>query len=169
MAKPKNARDVLVTELKEIYSAERQLVRASPKMLRAVETQVLKEGMTGRRERAERIIETLDDIFEQMDVTKSRPKNIAAEGLITDAQEHLEELSENKILLEPVLLATLQKLEHYCIASWGTARSLGRLLDEKPVAELMENLLKDGRDYDEYLTGVAEKELNPRMRKHDAG
>ncbi len=97
-----------------------------------------------------------------MEVTKARPKNVAAEGLIEDINQHLEEIEDPK-LLDPVLLASIQKVEHYCVAAWGTATSLGRLLGQKKVVQLMERALDDGKRYDQELTELAEKELNPAM------
>jgi len=162
MAAPKTAQDVLVTELKEIHSAERQLSRAVPKLGRKIENETLKQKLEQRREQGAGIIEEIDSIFEEMGVTKARPKNVAAEGLIEDMNEHMEEIEDSR-LLDPVLLASVQKLQHYCIAAWGTSASLGRLLDQPRVVQLMERLLEEGKRQDEELTQLAESEINPRM------
>ncbi len=162
MAVPKSARDILVTELKEIHSAERQLSRAIPKLLKRVQAEPLKQKLEERREQGAMIIEGADDIFDQMEVTKARPKNVAAEGLIEDLNQLLEQIEDPK-LLDPLLLAGIQKIEHYCIAAWGTSASLGRLLGEQKVVQLMERALEEGKRYDQQLTDVAEKELNPAM------
>ena len=113
------------------------------------------------------LIEGLDSAFEEMEVTKARPKNVAAEGLIEDVNQHLEEIEDPK-LLDPVLLASIQKIEHYCIAAWGTARSLAASQGEKTVVQLMERALKDGKKYDEEMTDLAEKEVNPAMEMEPA-
>src|SRR4051812_29594936 len=110
MPAPKTAQDVLVTELKEIHSAERQLSRAVPKLTRAIQSEALKGKLQERREQGAGIIEALDGIFDEMEVTKARPKNVAAEGLIEDMNEHLEEIA-NPALLDAVLLGAVQKLE----------------------------------------------------------
>lgn len=162
MPAPKTAKDILVTELKEIHSAERQFSRAVPKLTRAMSSQGLKEALQQRREQGAGIIEQLDVIFTDMGVTKARPKNVAAEGLIEDMNEHLEEI-ENPALLDAVLLGAVQKLQHYCIAAWGTTASLGRLLDEPDVVTLMERILEEGKRDDEALTQLAESEVNPAM------
>ena len=162
MASPKTAQDVLVTEMKEIYSAERQLSRAAPKLGRKIANETLKQKLEERRERSGAIIEELDSIFEEMSVAKSRPKNVAAEGLIDDMNEHMEEIDDPR-LLDAVLLASVQKLEHYCVASWGTTASLGRLLEQPRVVDLMERLLDEGKRRDEELTQLAESEINPAM------
>jgi ferritin-like metal-binding protein YciE len=162
MPAPKTAQDILVTELKEIHSAERQLSRAVPKLSRAISSQALKDALQARREQGAGIIEELDGFFEEMGVTKARPKNVAAEGLIEDMNEHLEEI-DNPAFLDAVLLGAVQKLEHYCIAAWGTSASLGRLLDQPTVVTLMERLVAEGKRDDEALTQLAESEINPAM------
>jgi ferritin-like metal-binding protein YciE len=69
-------------------------------------------------------------------------KNPVAEGLLEDANQHLEQVDDDR-LVDPVLLADTQKLEHYCIAAWGTARSLGRLLEQDKVVKAMEQVLEE--------------------------
>lgn len=168
MPAPKTAQDVLVTELKEIHSAERQLSRAVPKLTRAIQSEALKGKLQERREQGAGIIEALDGIFDELEVTKARPKNVAAEGLIEDMNEHLEEIA-NPALLDAVLLGAVQKLEHYCIAAWGTSRALGQLLGHQPVVDLMQRALEEGRRLDEELTQLAESEINPAMIAGDDG
>lgn len=158
----RSAEDILTTELKEIYSAERQLSRAIPRLTKKVKSDKLREMLEQRREQGEELIEQLDETLDEMEVTKGRPKNIAAEGLIEDAQQHLEEAEDDK-LLDSLLLASVQKIEHYCIASWGTAKSMGQLLGEDKVVKTMEHVLDEGKRYDDELTELAEKEINPQM------
>lgn len=168
MPAPRGPEDILTTELKEIYSAERQLTRAIPKLARRVSHPKLKEMLERRREQGEQLMEELDAAFEELEVTKSRPKNVAAEGLLEDINEHLEEIKDDK-LLDPVLLASIQKVEHYCIAAWGTAKSMGRLLGEDRVIQTMERVLDEGKRFDEELTQIAESEVNPAMLASEDG
>jgi ferritin-like metal-binding protein YciE len=114
-----------------------------------------------RREQGEELIEQLDEALDDMDIGKGRQKNIAAEGLIEDAQ-HLDEVEDEK-LVDPLLLASVQKFEHHCIAAWGTAKSMGQLLGQDKVVKTMEQVLDDGKRYDEELTELAENEINPQM------
>ncbi len=167
MAVPRSARDILVTELKEIHSAERQMSRAIPKLMKRIQSEAMKQKLQERLDQGATIIEKLDDIFEKMEVTKARPKNVAAEGLIKDLNQLMEQIEDPK-LLEPLLLAGVQKIEHYCIAAWGTAASLGRLLKERQVVQLMERVLEEGKRYDQELTELAEGELNPAMLQEAA-
>lgn len=168
MSTPRSPEDIFATELKEIYSAERQLTRAMPKLAKRVQHPSLKACLDTRRQQGERLIEELDQTFDEMELTKGRPKNVAAEGLIDDLNQHMEEIQDEK-LAEPVLIAGLQKLEHYCIAAWGTARSMGRLLGEERVIQSMDRVLNEGHDLDDQLTKLAEEEVNPAMLQEGGG
>src|SRR3954452_7846950 len=159
---PRSPEDLLTTELKEIYSAERQLTRALPKLQKQIASERLREMLNKRRDQGTALIEQLDQIFEEMEVSKGRVKNVAAEGLLEDMIQHVEEIREGK-LLDPVLLASLQKVEHYCIAAWGTAASMGRLMGQQAVVETMEKVLEEGKQFDNDLTELAEQEGNPAM------
>jgi ferritin-like metal-binding protein YciE len=154
--------DILTTELKEIHSAERQLSRLIPRLAKKVTSERFKELLDERVEQGSTLIERIEQAFERMEVGKGRAKNVAAEGLMEDATDHLEQVEDER-LLEPVLLASVQKIEHYCIAAWGTAASLGRLLEQKVVVDAMEQALKDGKRLDAELTKLAEDEINPQM------
>jgi ferritin-like metal-binding protein YciE len=162
MAGLRSAEDILTTELKEIYSAERQLSRMLPRLSKKVSSDRLRDMLEQRREQSTMLMEQLDEALEEMEVSKGRVKNPAAEGLLDDATQHLEQIEDDK-LIDPVLLSDIQKIEHYCIAAWGTARSLGRLLDEQKVVKAMEQVLDDGKRFDEELTKLAEQEINPQM------
>src|SRR5215212_6156854 len=162
MPVPRSPEDLLTIELKEIHSAERQLTRALPKLQKQVASERLREMLNKRREQGTALIEQLDEIFEEMEVSKGRVKNVAAEGLLEDMIQHVEEIKGEK-LLDPVLLASLQKVEHYCIAAWGTAASMGRLMGQQTVVETMEKVLEEGKQFDNDLTELAEQEVNPAM------
>jgi len=162
MPAPRSPEDLLTTELKEIYSAERQLTRALPKLQKRVASERLREMLDKRRDQGTALIEQLDQIFEEMEVSKGRHKNVAAEGLLEDMNQHIEEIKE-ETLLDPVLLASLQKVEHYCIAAWGTAASMGRLMGHQSVVKTMEKVLDEGKQLDNELTELAEQEVNPAM------
>ena len=77
-----------------------------------------------RREQGAALIEQLDDALEELNVAKGRQKNVAAEGLIEDMGHHLEDVDDERFR-DPLLLASVQKIEHYCIAAWGNRGSDG--------------------------------------------
>jgi ferritin-like metal-binding protein YciE len=133
-----------------------------PRLAKRVSSEPLAQMLQTRLEQGETLIDELDSIFEEMDLPKARPKNVAAEGLLEDINQHLEEIDDEK-LLDPTLLASVQKVEHYCIAAWGTAASMGRLLDTPKVVQTMERVLQEGKRFDEEMTKLAESEVNPAM------
>ena len=158
----KSPMDLLTQELKEIYSAERQLSRAIPKLAKTVQSQRLREMLERRREQGGTLIEAIDEALEEIGTTKSRPKNPAMEGLLEDVNEHVDEIKD-EAMLDAALLASIQKIEHYCIAAWGTAKSMGNLLGQEKVVEAIERALEEGKRYDEEMTQLAETEVNQAM------
>jgi ferritin-like metal-binding protein YciE len=84
------------------------------------------------------------------------------EGLLEDVNEHVDEIKD-EAMLDAALLASIQKIEHYCIAAWGTAKSMGNLLGQEKVVEAMQRALDEGKRYDDEMTQLAETEVNPAM------
>lgn len=158
--------ELLLTELREIHSAETQLSRALPKIMKAIDTEELRPLIEQRQDEGRRLVEAIEAAFEQMGASPGRKKNVAAEGLIADAQEHIQEI-ERGPALDATLIAALQKTEHYCIAAWGTVRSMANVLGEQSVVDAMERALEEGRSLDEELTRFAETQLYPMMMEED--
>jgi ferritin-like metal-binding protein YciE len=158
----RSPQDLLATELKDIYSAERQLSRVLPRVAKKVSSDRLREMLDQRREQGAALIEQLDDALEELNVSTGRQKNVAAEGLIEDMGHHLEDVDDERFR-DPLLLASVQKIEHYCIAAWGTAAAMGRMLGQEKVVRTMEQVLDEGKQFDEQMTKLAEDEINPRM------
>jgi len=158
--------DLLALELKQIHSAERQLSRALPRLARQVDSDRLREMLDRRREQGAGLIERIEDALEEMQTTKARQKNIVAEALIEDFNEHLGDIEEDA-MIDAFVLAAVQKTEHYCIAAWGTAAALARLLDEDEIVQTMEQALDEGKRFDADMTKLAEEEINPRMLDED--
>jgi len=162
MAGLTSAQDVLAHELTSIHSAERQISRALPRLMRKMSSDQLRHMVDKRLSRGASLIDEVDDVLDELEVSKARAKNLGAEGLIADATDLLEDTEDNS-LIDPLVLAAVQKLEHYCIAAWGTAAALGRLLDQDEAVNLMERVLQEGKRFDEELTELAESEINRTM------
>ncbi len=158
----RSPQDLMMNELKQIYSAEKQLSRALPKLQKHVSSQRLRQMLDRRREQGSEALEQLDEVFEEMQTRAGRAKNLAAEGLLEDMMQHLEEI-EDEEMLDAVLLSSMQKLEHYCIAAWGTVASMGRLMGQRSAVQAMERLLAEGKRFDGELSMLAEREINPAM------
>jgi ferritin-like metal-binding protein YciE len=162
-----DANELLVLELQEIHSAENQLSRLLPRLAKAVESEKLAALLELRLEQGERLIKDIESIFDELDESPGRKKNVAAEGLINDAREHVQEI-EHGAALDAVLLGAIQKTEHYCIAAWGTARALAKAVGQKAAREAMETALKEGPPFDEQLTELAEKEITPALLSEES-
>jgi len=154
--------ELLVLELQEIHSAESQLSRVLPKLMKSVESEELRKCLEQRLSQGERLIGEIESALEEMDESPGRKKNVAAEGLINDAREHVQEIEPGPAL-DAVMIAAIQKTEHYCIAAWGTARSLASSAGEEEVVECMERAIQEGKQMDQDLTRLAEETINPQV------
>jgi ferritin-like metal-binding protein YciE len=157
-----DATELLVLELQEIHNAESQLTRVGPRLSKAIESDKLIKMMDERLEEGERIIKEIEVVFEEMEESPGRKKNVAAEGLINDAREHVQEI-ESGPSLDAVLIGAIQKTEHYCIAAWGTAKALGAAVGQKTAVRAMDRALKVGGEFDKRLTALAENEITPAL------
>jgi ferritin-like metal-binding protein YciE len=157
-----SANELLVLELQEIYSAESQLSRVLPRLSKSVDSDKLRKMLDERQEEGARILEELDGALDEMNRSPGRKKNIAAEGLINDVREHVQEIEQGPGL-DAVIIASMQKTEHYCIAAWGTAKSLAQAVGNKAATRAMDRAIKEGKGVDEQLTQLAEKEITPAL------
>ena len=149
-------------ELQQIHSAENQLSRILPRLSKAVESEKLRELLDERLDQGERILKEVESALDEVEASPGRRKNVAAEGLINDVREHIQEI-ESGPALDAVLIAGLQKTEHYCIAAWGTARSLAQATGQNEGIKVMERALKEGKELDQQLTELAEQEVTPKL------
>jgi ferritin-like metal-binding protein YciE len=157
-----DANELLVMELQQIHSAESQLSRVLPRLGKAVQSDSLRGMLDQRLQEGERIIAEIESALEESEESPGRKRNVAAEGLINDAREHVQEIEPGPAL-DAVLIAGLQKTEHYCIAAWGTARALAKAVGQKSAERAMQRALKEGGPFDEQLTQLAETEITPSL------
>lgn len=155
--------EILITELQEIHSAEKQLARMIPRLMKAADNETLQEAIEERLEEGEQILADVEAALEELESTPGRKKNVAAEGLVNDMKEHVQELQQGPAL-DTVLIGALQKTEHYCIAAWGTVKALGQAVGQQDLVGAMERALEEGREYDERLTQLAESEITPELQ-----
>ncbi len=159
--------ELLVLELQEIHSAESQLSRVLPRLAKVVESDTLRQMLEDRLTEGERILKEVDGALGELDETPGRKKNVAAEGLINDAREHVQEIQAGPAL-DAVLIGAVQKTEHYCIAAWGTAKALAQAVGQKTATKAMERALKEGKARDEQLTQLAEQEVMPALMSQES-
>ena len=154
MAKISSPRDLLVEELKDLYSAENQLIKALPKMAKAATSDELREAFETHLEETQEHAARLEKIGEQLGESMKGKKCKAMEGLVEEGKEIMEEDAE-PALLDLALIGAAQKVEHYEIAGYGTARTLAELAGEDEVAEILQETLDEEGKTDQLLTEIA--------------
>ncbi len=156
MAKDKTLHDLLLDELRDIYSAEAQLVRALPKMAKAATSPELRQAFETHLEQTRGQIERLDHVFETLDTNaRARGKKCEAmEGLVSEAQEMLQ-MGLSPQAQDSALIGAAQKVEHYEIASYGTAIAWAKAMKHDQVVELLTETLTEERETDELLNKLS--------------
>lgn len=152
--------DLYVDELKDLYNAENQLLKALPKMAKKASAQELKDAFTEHLEVTRGQIERLDQIFSELGVNPRGKKCKAMEGLIEEGKEVIEE-EGNPAVLDAALIACGQRVEHYEIAGYGCVRTFANLLGYTKAAQLLQETLDEEGEADKALTELAETVINP--------
>lgn len=147
-------RDALVHELKDLYNAETQLIKALPKMAKKAKEPKLKGAFEHHLKETEGQIERLKQALEHLDSTTGRQKCQAMAGLIEEGEDLMKEDAAPE-LRDVLLIAAAQKVEHYEIASYGTAVTWSKLLDLAEVAQLLAKTLDQEESADKKLTDIA--------------
>lgn len=151
--------ELLIEELRDIYHAEGQLLKALPKMAKAAKSERLREAFERHLEETETHIERLERAFESLGEPVKGKKCLAMEGLIAEGKEVIEEHAESS-MLDAALICAAQKVEHYEIASYGTVCTWADLLGLDEVSDLLKETLDEEKTTDEALTEIAESEIN---------
>lgn len=144
-----------VDELKDLYSAEKQLVQALPKMAKKASNPQLRAGFEEHLEVTKKQVERLDQIFERLERSPRGKKCKAMEGLIEEGKEMMQEDMEPEVM-DAALISAAQKVEHYEIASYGTVRTYARLLGAEEDARLLQLTLDEEGETDKKLSQLAE-------------
>lgn len=154
----KTLEDLFIHDLSDIYSAEKQITRALPKMARAATDEKLIAAFQQHLEETQGQIERLDQLVESTDgVRIKRMKCHALEGLVEEAQEIIDSVEAGQIR-DAGLIGAAQKVEHYEIAAYGTLYALAVKLGYKDAAKLLAATLEEEKATDEKLTIIAEKQ-----------
>jgi ferritin-like metal-binding protein YciE len=159
MKNENNLQELLVEELRDIYNAEGQLLKALPKMAKAAQSERLKEAIERHLEETEEHVERLERAFESLGEPVKGKKCKAMEGLIAEGKDVMDEHAESS-MLDAALICAAQKIEHYEIASYGTICTWADLLGLGEVSELLKETLDEEKTTDEALTEIAESEIN---------
>jgi ferritin-like metal-binding protein YciE len=154
--KVENLRELLIEELRDLYSAENQLTKALPKVAKNASSSELKKAIEHHLKETEGHVERLEQIFEQLEEDPKGKTCEGMKGLIKEADERIEE-GGSEDALDAGLIADAQRVEHYEISAYGSARTFANLLGEKKIVQLLEATLKEEKAADAKLNSIAEE------------
>jgi ferritin-like metal-binding protein YciE len=152
--------DLYVHQLKDLYSAEKQLVNALPKMVRAASAPELKQGFEHHLEQTQNHVSRLEEIFTNRNGSPRGEKCLGMEGLIEEGREVINS-DMNGSVRDAALIAAAQRVEHYEISGYGTARAFAKRLGDKKAVDLLDKTLEEETQTNEKLTSISENKINP--------
>jgi ferritin-like metal-binding protein YciE len=152
-------KDLYIHELKDLYSAEQQLVKALPKMAKAARNKELAAGFQEHLEQTKGHAQRLEQILSSHKQTSRGPKCKGMEGIVAEGAELIEEEADEEVK-DAGLISAAQRVEHYEMAGYGTARTYADLLSDKEGANLLQMTLEEERATDQKLTKLAKSVIN---------
>jgi ferritin-like metal-binding protein YciE len=153
-------KDLYIEELKDLYSAENQLLKALPRMAKKASSPDLKAAFEAHRGETEGQIDRLERIFKELGEKPTGKTCKAMKGLVEEGKEIIEE-DGNESVLDAALIGAAQRVEHYEIAGYGTVRTFASILGEEDAMELLQETLDEEAATDKKLTALAESMVNP--------
>lgn len=159
----KTLRDLFEHEIKDLYSAEKQLTEALPKMAIAANDPKLKEAFQEHLAETKQQFERISKVCEMLDVNPGSTKCAAMEGLIEEGDDMIKEEADADVK-DAGLIASAQRVEHYEISGYGTARHFANMLDGHEAAELLEETLNEEKQADEKLNDLAIDKINKKAQ-----
>ncbi len=145
--------------IQDLYSAEKQALELMPQLAQRVQNDQLRQAFQLHQRESEGQVVRLEQIAQQLGIDPEGETCMAMQGLIEEAQDLLAELEEGPVA-DAALIGAAQKMEHYEIASYGTARTLAQQAGQPAVADLLETTLKEEKAADEKLTTIATGSVN---------
>lgn len=147
-------KELYVDELRDLYSAENQLVKALPKMAKAADSDELRQGFEEHLEQTKGQVQRLETIFKSLNESPKAKRCMGMEGLVKEGGEVMKEGFEGA-LMDAALIGSAQRVEHYEIAAYGTACEFAQILGESEHASLLNETLQEEKETDEKLTELA--------------
>jgi ferritin-like metal-binding protein YciE len=160
--KKDSLRELYIDELRDLYNAETQLVKALPKMAKASTNEQLSEGFEEHLRQTTEHVSRLEQIFERLGEKASGKKCLGMEGLVKEGADTMKEDYPEEIM-DAAIIGAAQRVEHYEIAAYGTAKAFAELLGEDEDVSLLEQTLQEEKETDEKLTELAQ-EINQSAR-----
>ena len=152
--------ELFIDELKDIYWAEKHLVKALPKMAKAATSDELRTAIENHLSETENHVTRLESVFESIDQKAVAKKCEAMAGLIKEGEEIIEETEKGTFTRDAGIISAAQKVEHYEIASYGTLKTFAGILGYNEAVELLDATLQEEKNADGLLTKVAEGSVN---------
>lgn len=149
-------RELYIDELRDLYNAETQLVKALPKMAKASSNPELRQGFEEHLRQTSEHVSRLEQIFEMLDEKPTGKKCLGMEGLVKEGAETMKEDYEDAVM-DAAIIGAAQRVEHYEIAAYGTVREFAQLMGEDEHVSLLEETLNEEKQTDEKLTQLAEQ------------
>ena len=146
-------------ELKDLYSAEQQILEALPKLIKAATNPDLKASLTEHKAITEKQVERLDQIYRELGKRPESEKCKGMEGLLKEGDKAIEEFKDSDVL-DAAIIAAAQRVEHYEMAGYGCARTYANMLGLGEQAELLQTTLNEEGEADHRLTDLAEECVN---------
>jgi ferritin-like metal-binding protein YciE len=147
---------LFVEELKDLHSAETQITRTLPKLIKAASSADLKKAFENHLKETEGQIERLDQIFEILGKKSTNKTCAGMKGILTEGSEILQE-TETGDVRDAALISAAQRVEHYEMAAYGTVRSYAEQMDQSEIADLLQETLEEEKAADEKLTEISKK------------
>jgi ferritin-like metal-binding protein YciE len=154
-------RELLVEELKDAYSAEKQALRCMQKTLKKASSPALRDGIQMHIDQTQTQIERVEQAMEKLGSRPGRKVCEAMRGLVEEAQHEIEEQDGKGPILDLVIVAGMQRIEHYEIAAYGTDIALAKALGEQEVVNLLQETLEEEKQTDIKLTEVTQQSILP--------
>jgi ferritin-like metal-binding protein YciE len=164
MASVDSLQTLMIEELKDLYDAEKQITKALPKMAKAASSDKLRAAFEEHLEQTHGQIERLEEAFSHLGLAARGKKCEGIKGLIEEGKDHMKEIEEDSTL-DAALIGAAQKVEHYEMAAYGTARTFAMRLGYDEVAALLEQTLEEEKTADRLLSELAESVVNPRAHR----
>lgn len=151
--------DLFVDELKDLYNAENQLLKALPKMAKAASNDKLKQALTSHLEQTKGHVQRLEQVFDSLGEKPKGKVCKAMKGLVEEGKEMMEEGEEPEVT-DAAIIAASQRIEHYEMAGYGCVRTYAHVLGNKQIAGILQKTLDEEGEADKKLTALAESVIN---------
>jgi len=168
MAKVKTMEDLFLDEIRDLYDAEKQLTKALPKMAKAATSDQLKQAIQNHLAETENHVSRLEQVFEIIEQKATGKKCAAMAGLVKEGQEVVSSTDDSSVR-DAGIIAAAQKVEHYEMSGYGSARTFAQMLGHDEAVSLLEATLKEEKAADKKLNDIAETQVNEDAMSAEGG